>query len=118
MDSNIRLHDPPEASLTSTKKEVIVAVGFPGLGKSTFFQTHVIPKGYAYVNRDTLGSWQQCVSACERALKEGKSVAVDNTNPDLESRKSEKTEIMLVDSTHQLRKVEPGKVGCFTWEFL
>ncbi|XP_055052025.2 bifunctional polynucleotide phosphatase/kinase isoform X2 [Misgurnus anguillicaudatus] len=87
LDSNMRLYDPPEASLTSTKQEVIVAVGFPGSGKSTFFQTHVIPKGYVYVNRDTLGSWQQCVSACERALKEGKSVAVDNTNPDLESRK-------------------------------
>lgn len=87
IDSTARLYDPPSASLTSSKTEVIVAVGFPASGKSTFFHTHIIPKGYVYVNRDTLGSWQNCVSACERALKEGRSVAVDNTNPDPESRK-------------------------------
>ncbi|XP_035768107.1 bifunctional polynucleotide phosphatase/kinase [Neolamprologus brichardi] len=87
LDSAARLYDPPSASLTSGDTEVIVAVGFPASGKSTFFHTHVIPKGYVYVNRDTLGSWQNCVSACERALKEGHSVAVDNTNPDPESRK-------------------------------
>lgn len=87
IDSSGRLYDPPSASLTCSQTEVIVAVGFPASGKSTFFHTHVIPKGYVYVNRDTLGSWQKCVSACERALKEGRSVAVDNTNPDLESRK-------------------------------
>uniref|UniRef100_A0A3Q0S3S0 Polynucleotide kinase 3'-phosphatase n=1 Tax=Amphilophus citrinellus TaxID=61819 RepID=A0A3Q0S3S0_AMPCI len=87
LDSAARLYDPPSSSLTSSDTEVIVAVGFPA-GKSTFFHTHVIPKGYVYVNRqDTLGSWQNCVSACERALKEGRSVAVDNTNPDPESRK-------------------------------
>uniref|UniRef100_A0AAR2LUE8 PNK FHA domain-containing protein n=1 Tax=Pygocentrus nattereri TaxID=42514 RepID=A0AAR2LUE8_PYGNA len=87
VNSKTLLYDPPDALLTSTSQEVIVAVGFPGAGKSTFFHAHVIPKGYVYVNRDTLGSWQNCVSACERALKEGRSVAVDNTNPDLESRK-------------------------------
>ncbi|XP_035010093.2 bifunctional polynucleotide phosphatase/kinase [Hippoglossus stenolepis] len=86
-DSAARLYDPPSASLTSSRTEVIVAVGFPASGKSTFFHTHIIPQGYLYVNRDTLGSWQSCVSACERSLKEGRSVAVDNTNPDPESRK-------------------------------
>ncbi|XP_072557824.1 bifunctional polynucleotide phosphatase/kinase isoform X2 [Paramormyrops kingsleyae] len=86
-DPNDRLYDPPDATLTSPRQEVIVAVGFPASGKSTFFQKHIIPQGYVYVNRDTLGSWQNCVSACERALKEGRSVAVDNTNPDPESRK-------------------------------
>ncbi|KAI5098680.1 bifunctional polynucleotide phosphatase/kinase isoform X1, partial [Silurus meridionalis] len=87
LDPKACLYDPPNAALTSTSQEIIVAVGFPGSGKSTFFQTHIISKGYVYVNRDILGSWQNCVSACERALKEGRSVAVDNTNPDPESRK-------------------------------
>ncbi|XP_077466907.1 bifunctional polynucleotide phosphatase/kinase [Stigmatopora argus] len=87
LDSTARLFDPPSASLTSSKTEIVVAVGFPASGKSTFFHTHIIPKGYVYVNRDTLGSWKSCVVACEQALKEGRSVAVDNTNPDLESRK-------------------------------
>ncbi|XP_077579214.1 bifunctional polynucleotide phosphatase/kinase [Stigmatopora nigra] len=87
LDSTARLFDPPSASLTSSKTEIVVAVGFPASGKSTFFHTHIIPKGYVYVNRDALGSWKSCVVACEQALKEGRSVAVDNTNPDLESRK-------------------------------
>ncbi|KAK0155022.1 Bifunctional polynucleotide phosphatase/kinase [Merluccius polli] len=87
LDSRGRLYDPPSASLTSNQTDVIVAVGFPGSGKSTFFHSHIVPKGYVYINRDTLGSWQSCVAACERALREGRSVAVDNTNPDPASRK-------------------------------
>lgn len=85
-------------------------------GKSTFLKQYLVSAGYAYANRvsgvgvkllpilcpnppfllpscnpsftsqDTLGSWQKCVAACQAALQAGKSVAVDNTNPDLESR--------------------------------
>ncbi|XP_067101767.1 bifunctional polynucleotide phosphatase/kinase [Osmerus mordax] len=87
LDVNVRLYDPPSASLTSGKQEIIVAVGYPASGKSTFFHKYIVPQGYAYANRDTLGSWQSCVSACQRALKEGRSVVIDNTNPDIESRK-------------------------------
>uniref|UniRef100_A0A3Q4G664 Polynucleotide kinase 3'-phosphatase n=1 Tax=Neolamprologus brichardi TaxID=32507 RepID=A0A3Q4G664_NEOBR len=91
LDSAARLYDPPSASLTSGDTEVIVAVGFPAstIFLSPFVSTfHVILTPlHLFPGQDTLGSWQNCVSACERALKEGHSVAVDNTNPDPESRK-------------------------------
>ncbi|XP_055003827.1 bifunctional polynucleotide phosphatase/kinase-like [Boleophthalmus pectinirostris] len=105
LNYNARLYDPPSASLISDKTEVIVAVGYPASGKSTFFHSHVIPKGYVYVNRDTLGSWQSCVAACERALKEGRSVAVDNTNPDPESRKR----LELAKHNNRFREMAPSE---------
>ncbi|XP_064557367.1 bifunctional polynucleotide phosphatase/kinase [Zonotrichia leucophrys gambelii] len=76
----------PEAELVSDGPEVLLTVGFPGAGKSTFVKRYLVPAGYEYVNRDTLGSWQRCVSACSAALARGRSVVVDNTNPDPESR--------------------------------
>eukprot|EP00069_Balaena_mysticetus_P009723 bmy_06361T0 len=55
-------------------------------GKSTFLQEHLVSAGYVHVNRDTLGSWQRCVTMCEAALKQRKRVMIDNTNPDVQSR--------------------------------
>ncbi|VDM66439.1 unnamed protein product, partial [Strongylus vulgaris] len=86
LDEKKKLLEPEDAPLPSSTKEVIVIVGFPGSGKSTF--AHMLEKehGYMVVNRDTLGTWQKC---CERArvyLRDGKSVVVDNTSPDKESR--------------------------------
>uniref|UniRef100_A0A182WZZ8 PNK FHA domain-containing protein n=1 Tax=Anopheles quadriannulatus TaxID=34691 RepID=A0A182WZZ8_ANOQN len=78
---------PAGASLTGSGQEVIVMVGFPGSGKSHFVREHLAPKGYDIVNRDTLGSWQKCVVQMELSLRQGKSVAVDNLSPDVESRK-------------------------------
>ena len=79
--------EPESAKLCLGKKEVIVFTGFPASGKSSFYKTFLRPKGYEHVNRDTVGSWQKCVAQCSKFLEAGKSVVVDNTNPDVESRK-------------------------------
>ncbi|XP_075047325.1 bifunctional polynucleotide phosphatase/kinase [Mixophyes fleayi] len=86
LDTSGPLYEPPTSTLVSATPEVVVAVGFPGAGKSSFVKEHLVPKGYAFANRDTLGTWQKCVAACEEALQNGKSIFIDNTNPDLESR--------------------------------
>ncbi|XP_076987079.1 bifunctional polynucleotide phosphatase/kinase isoform X2 [Tamandua tetradactyla] len=77
---------PESSPLLSSDPEVVVAVGYPGAGKSTFLREHLVSAGYVHVNRDTLGSWQRCVTTCETALKQKKRVVIDNTNPDPQSR--------------------------------
>ncbi|XP_077115839.1 bifunctional polynucleotide phosphatase/kinase [Ranitomeya variabilis] len=86
LDPNGPPYEPASSSLVSSSVEVVVTVGFPAAGKSTFIKENLVPKGYVYANRDTLGTWQKCVAACEEALKSKKSIVIDNTNPDLESR--------------------------------
>lgn len=86
LPKHLPLFDSPDTNLISENKEVVVLVGSPGSGKSSFATSHLVPKGYYHVNRDKLGSWQKCVAAMESALCTGKSVIIDNTNPDKESR--------------------------------
>ncbi|PIO70535.1 putative polynucleotide kinase 3'-phosphatase [Teladorsagia circumcincta] len=80
------LLEPEDTPLPSATKEVLVIVGFPGSGKSTFARKLESDHGYMVVNRDTLGTWQKCCEHARAHLKSGKSVVVDNTNPNKESR--------------------------------
>ena len=56
-------------------------IGRPASGKSTLTDRYFTPHSYVTVNRDTLGTQQKCLAAAKTALKAGKSVLVDNTNP-------------------------------------
>ncbi|KAI0300088.1 polynucleotide kinase 3 phosphatase-domain-containing protein [Multifurca ochricompacta] len=76
--STYTLYQPPK---------VVLFVGPPCLGKSTFYRTHFAPAGYVHVNQDTLGSRLKCVKAAEEALVAGKSCVIDNTNRDVQTRK-------------------------------
>lgn len=73
-------HDPRQLTM-------VLMIGYPGVGKSSFTETMILPHGYVYVNRDTLKLMKKCVDLADKSLKDGKSVVIDNTNPSREARK-------------------------------
>jgi bifunctional polynucleotide phosphatase/kinase len=70
----------------SATQEMVVFVGFPGCGKSTFFARKLAPHGYERINRDSMRTVERCMSNAVALLSQGKSVAIDNTNPSIEDR--------------------------------
>ncbi|EPB85745.1 hypothetical protein HMPREF1544_07496 [Mucor circinelloides 1006PhL] len=85
--SLLPLHTPESTPLVKEdENEVIVCVGYPASGKSSFVQKHLVPKGYVYVNQDTLKTRDKCIAACQTALNQKKSVVIDNTNPERATR--------------------------------
>lgn len=74
--------------LGSKQLEVIVFVGYPASGKSTFASNYLKNENYVIINQDQLKTKEKCVRACKEALASGKSCVIDNTNPDPVTRKS------------------------------
>ncbi|CAD5115702.1 DgyrCDS4649 [Dimorphilus gyrociliatus] len=68
------------------EQEIVVMVGPPASGKSTFSRRNFKDHNYVIVNRDTLGTADKCLKAAEEAIKKKKSVVSDNTNPSKHAR--------------------------------
>ncbi|CAD7087902.1 unnamed protein product [Hermetia illucens] len=85
-NTQMDLLDPKHSKLSSGTLEIIIMVGLPGSGKSFFARQYLQPLGYEVVNRDTLGNAQACISLCEKNISIQKSVVIDNTNVDIETR--------------------------------
>ncbi|KAN0009329.1 hypothetical protein ACTFIU_006609 [Dictyostelium citrinum] len=68
-------------SITTKDFEIVISVGYPAAGKSTFARKYFGPAGYTIINQDTLKNKAACLSAAKTALSQGKSVIIDNTNP-------------------------------------
>jgi len=73
-------------SYHSGEQEMVIMVGPPASGKSTFTKKYFVPHNYERVNRDTLGTAAKCKKAAQEALTEGCSVVIDNTNGPATSR--------------------------------
>lgn len=78
--------DPSTATITSSSQEMVIFVGCPASGKTTFYKEHMYCHGYLHINRDKLGTMEKCVDEAKRALSMGHSVVIDNTSPSVESR--------------------------------
>jgi predicted kinase len=69
--------------------EVAILVGLPGSGKTSFFRAH-LAQSHVHVSKDVLGHGRDTsrrqLELVTEALRAGRSVAVDNTNPRVEDR--------------------------------
>jgi bifunctional polynucleotide phosphatase/kinase len=78
---------PPKAKEYHTSDlEMVIMIGPPASGKSTFSEKYFVPHGYERVNRDTLGTAAKCLKVAKDTLDEGVSVIIDNTNPSVSGR--------------------------------
>ncbi|KAK4160258.1 polynucleotide kinase 3 phosphatase-domain-containing protein [Cladorrhinum sp. PSN259] len=68
------------------EKEMVLFVGPPGAGKSTFSSKYLSPLGYERVNQDLLKTRDKCIKVAGEALVGGRSVVIDATNPDPDTR--------------------------------
>ncbi|KAG5455752.1 MAG: hypothetical protein BJ554DRAFT_4722, partial [Olpidium bornovanus] len=76
--------------------EIVIFVGYPAAGKTTFALKWLVPKGYRHINqlfsrsrlKDTMKTKEKCLEACQDALEAGHPAVIDNTNPDVSTRKA------------------------------
>lgn len=77
----------PEQLFPATKvdlpggKSLVLFVGMPGSGKSTYFNPRLKPLDYLHLNQDLLKTKQKMLKSTEQAMKESELIAVDATNP-------------------------------------
>ena len=74
----------------ANKPELIIVLGRQGSGKSEFSKDLLSKSGfknYVYINRDICKTKAICLKKTKEAIEKGKSIIVDNTNPDKKSRK-------------------------------
>lgn len=57
-------------------QDMVLFVGSPGSGKSTFYRKHLQPLDYVRINQDTLKTRDKCFKVAEENLSEGKSVVI------------------------------------------
>ena len=76
-----------ENSYKLGEKEIIIMIGYPGSGKSTFVRKYLMKSNYEIINQDKLKSKKKCLTMCEDKMKNNYNIVIDNTNPDPETRK-------------------------------
>lgn len=94
----------PNFPLEKGKLDVIIMVGYPAAGKTTYCKKYMVkPYNYAWLNRDTLKTPAKCKKFLKQSLAEGKNVVVDQTNP------SKKKRAEYIEIAKQFR----ANVRCF-----
>ena len=69
------------------KKVLIIMVGYPGSGKSTFIKKYLIKNNFKPINQDKLKTSKKCLDICKHYMNLENNIVIDNTNPDINTRK-------------------------------
>ncbi|GAA5987146.1 hypothetical protein JCM5350_003861 [Sporobolomyces pararoseus] len=90
-DHSLPLFSPTSAPLLPRRNsefedeplEVVIFVGSPGAGKTSFFKEHFQSSGYVHINQDTLRTRDGCVRLLRDTLSSHspRSCVIDNTSP-------------------------------------
>jgi bifunctional polynucleotide phosphatase/kinase len=74
-----------EDKLTENRPlEVLICVGSPGSGKSTFVLNYL--GKYTRINNDDYKTKANCMKKCKEELEAGRSCVIDNTNKGVDER--------------------------------
>jgi len=74
-------------NITYTKdKDLIIFVGYPGSGKSTFINNYLVKNNYSYISLDELKTQAKCIILLKKYMTENLKIAIDMTNPTRETR--------------------------------
>lgn len=66
------------------QKELIVFVGMPGSGKSSYYYKHL--EDHVHIEQDKIGTRPKLLKELDKVLLTDKSIAIDSTNPKQENR--------------------------------
>ncbi len=85
-----RLKPLPEAAMTDIElpagKNMVLFVGMPGSGKTTYYQQKLAPLGYVHVNQDVLKTKNKVLKLTRETAEKGLNVCIDATNPGQDKR--------------------------------
>ena len=87
-ETDTRTDQDPLAFVKKNNLDIVLFCGSPGSGKSTFYWQYLQPLGYERINQDILKTRDRCMKAATQFIEDRKSVAVDNTNADIETRQA------------------------------
>jgi bifunctional polynucleotide phosphatase/kinase len=69
-------HLQPPTITPSTQPDIILFVGSPAAGKSTFFHEHLLSMGYTRINQDTLKTRDRCVAEATTLLTQNTPIVI------------------------------------------
>ncbi|KAJ9108508.1 hypothetical protein QFC20_003414 [Naganishia adeliensis] len=86
--NDLPLVTPTNAPIIPTDtREIVLFVGYPASGKTSFYNKYFKPHDYVHVNQDTLKSRDRCLAVVRETITFGKTgCVVDNTNRDAATR--------------------------------